>query len=59
MSDQQSDPRDTDPDVEAHKFIAEEPSEDDAEKMKMRMKTKMKTQGSDELGDDVEGKMKY
>ena len=36
MSDEQTDIRDDDEDVEAHKFVSEEPGEDDAEKMKMR-----------------------
>ena len=43
MSDEQTDIRDDDEDVEAHKFVSEEPGEDDAEKMKMRMKMKTKT----------------
>lgn len=60
MSDEQSDIRDEpEAEVEGHKFVTDEPVDDESEKMKMRMKTKTKTQSSDELGDDLEGKMKY
>ena len=52
MSDEQTDIRDDDEDVEAHGFVSEEPGEDDAEKMKMRMKMKTKT-ATDEPGDEV------
>jgi hypothetical protein len=51
MSDEQTDTRD-DEDVEAHKFVTEEPGEDDAEKTKMRMKMKTKTRASEDLGGD-------
>ncbi|MGH3077638.1 MAG: hypothetical protein ACRDPZ_05575 [Gaiellaceae bacterium] len=53
MSDEQTDIRDDDEDVEAHKFVSEEPGEDDAEKLKMRMKMKTKTATPDDVGDDL------
>jgi hypothetical protein len=57
-SDEQNDFRDEpeaeDEDVEAHRFVAEEPGDDDLEKRKMKMR--MKTQGSEELGGDDFGK---
>jgi len=52
-SDEQTDLRDEneagDEDVEAHRYVVEEPGEDDLRGMKMRMKTR----GSEEPGDDV------
>lgn len=53
MSDDQTETRD-DEDVEAHKFVTEEPGEDDSGKTKTKFKTKTKTRASedaDELGD--------
>ena len=58
MSDEKPETRDDEPDVEAHKFVSEEPGEDDAEKAKAKSKFKFKTKtrasddiGGDELGD--------
>jgi hypothetical protein len=59
MSDEQTDIREDDEDVEAHKFVAEEPGEDDAEKMKMRMKMKTKTRGPDDAGDEIGDRAKF
>jgi hypothetical protein len=55
MSDEKTDNRDDDADVEAHKFVTEEPGEDDSGKTKTKFKFKTKTAsddiGGDELGD--------
>jgi hypothetical protein len=59
MSDEQTDIRDDDEDVEAHKFVSEEPGEDDAEKTKMRMKMKTKTATDDVGSDDLGDRAKY
>lgn len=59
MSDEQTDIREDDEDVEAHKFVAEEPGEDDAEKTKMRMKMKTKTATDDVGSDDLGDRAKY
>ena len=56
MSDEQKDIRD-DEDVEAHKFLTEEPADDEADRTKMRMKTKTHT--SDETGDELGDRAKY
>jgi hypothetical protein len=53
MSDEQTDIREDDDDVEAHKFVTEEPGEDDAGKMKAKFKMKTKTLTSDEIGDEL------
>jgi hypothetical protein len=58
MSDEQTDIRD-DEDVEAHKFLTEEPAEDDSGKTKTKFKTKTKTQTSDEIGDELGEGEKY
>jgi hypothetical protein len=52
MSDEKTETRDEEPDVEAHKFASEEPGEDDAEKTKAKFKFKTKTRASDDIGDD-------
>jgi hypothetical protein len=58
MSDEQTDVRD-DEDVEAHKFMTEEPDEDDSGKTKTKFKTKTKTPTSDEIGDELGERPKY
>ena len=57
MSDEKKDTRDED--VEAHKFMTEEPGEDDSGKTKTKFKTKTKTQTSDEIDDDLGDRAKY
>ena len=47
MSDEQTDIREDDEDVEAHKFVTEEPGEDDAGKTKAKFKMKTKSRTSD------------
>jgi hypothetical protein len=54
MSDEKTETRDEEPDVEAHKFVSEEPGEDDAGKTKAKFKFKTK-QGSDDIGGDELG----
>jgi hypothetical protein len=44
-------------DVEAHRYVSEEPGDDEAEKTKTKMKTKTRT--SEDIGDDFEGRAKY
>ncbi len=58
MSDEKKDVRD-DEDVEAHKFMTEEPGEDDSGKTKTKFKTKTKTVTSDEIDDDLGDRAKY
>ena len=58
MSDEKKDTRD-DEDVEAHKFMTEEPGEDDSGKTKTKFKTKTKTHTSDEIDDDLGDRAKY
>ena len=53
MSDEQTEIRGDDEDVEAHKFMTEEPGEDDAGKTKAKFKMKTKTRTSDEIGDEL------
>ncbi len=53
MSDEKTETRDDEPDVEAHKFVSEEPGEDDAGKTKAKFKTK--TRASDDIGGDELG----
>ena len=56
MSDEKTETRDEEPDVEAHKFVSEEPGEDDAEKTKAKFKFKTKTtEASDDIGGDELG----
>jgi hypothetical protein len=55
MSDEQTDTTRDDEDVEAHKFMTEEPGEDDAGKTKAKFKLKTKTRTSDEIGGDELG----
>ena len=55
MSDEKTETRDEEPDVEAHKFVSEEPGEDDAEKAKAKFKFKTKTGASDDIGGDELG----
>ena len=55
MSDEKAETRDEEPDVEAHKFVSEEPGEDDAEKTKAKFKFKTKTGASDDIGGDELG----
>ena len=57
MSDEKKDTRDED--VEAHKFMTEEPGEDDSGKTKTKFKTKTKTQTSDEIDEDLGDRAKY
>lgn len=52
MSDKQPETRD-DQEVEAHKYITEEPGEDDSGKTKTKFKTKTKTRTSDEIDDEL------
>jgi hypothetical protein len=60
MSDEKKDTRDDkDVDVEAHKFMTEEPGEDESGKTKARFKTKTKTLTSDEIDDDLGDRAKY
>jgi hypothetical protein len=46
-----------DEDVEAHRFMTEEPGEDEAEKAKAKMKTK--TRADDDIGEEFGSKTKY
>jgi hypothetical protein len=55
MSDEKTETRDDEPDVEAHKSVSEEPGEDDAEKTKAKFKFKTKTRASDDIGGDELG----
>jgi hypothetical protein len=55
MSDEKTETRDDEPDVEAHKFVSEEPGEDDAGKTKAKFKFKSKTRASDDIGGDELG----
>jgi hypothetical protein len=58
MSDEKTDTRDDDADVEAHKFVTEEPGEDDSGKTKTKFKTK--TRASEETGgDELDDRSKY
>jgi hypothetical protein len=58
MSDEKTETRDDEPDVQAHKFASEEPSEDDAGKTKAKFKTK--TRASEEIGgDELDDRSKY
>ena len=60
MSDEKTETRDEEPDVEAHKFASEEPGEDDAEKTKAKFKFKTKTRASEEIGgDELDDRSKY
>jgi hypothetical protein len=52
MSDEQTDTRE-DEDVEAHKFVTEDPAEDDTGKLKTKLKLKTKTRTSDDIGDEL------
>jgi hypothetical protein len=56
MSDEKKDIRE-DEDVEAHKFMTEEPGEDDSGKTKTKFKTKTAT--SDETDEDLGDRAKY
>jgi hypothetical protein len=53
MADEKTKTRNEEPDVEGHKFMTEEPSEDDSGKTKTKFKLKTKTRADedDELGD--------
>ena len=53
MSDEQTDIRDDDEDVEAHKFMTEEPADDESGKAKAKFKMKTKMQTPDETGDEL------
>jgi hypothetical protein len=55
MSDEKTETRDEEPEVEAHKYVSEEPGEDDAEKTKAKFKFKTKTRASDDIGSDELG----
>jgi hypothetical protein len=55
MSDEKTEARDEELDVEAHKFVSDEPGEDDAEKTKAKFKFKTKTRASDDIGGDELG----
>ena len=62
MTDEKTDLRykdkDEGEDVEAHRYVSEEPGDDEAEKTKAKMKTK--TRSSDGIdGDDVGDRAKY
>ena len=57
MSDEQTDTRE-DEDVEAHKFVTEEPSDDDSGKTKAKFKMKTKTKTPDEIGDELDDRAK-
>jgi hypothetical protein len=47
-------------DVEAHRYVTEEPAEDQGEGEKTKTKTKMKTRASEEpAGDDFGARAKY
>lgn len=59
MSDEQTDTRTEDEDVEAHKFMTEEPADDDSGKTKAKFKMKTKTKTSDELGDELGDRAKF
>jgi hypothetical protein len=52
MSEEQTDTRE-DEDVEAHKFVTEDPAEDDTGKTKTKLKMKTKTLTSDDIGDEL------
>jgi hypothetical protein len=56
MSDEKKDTRD-DEDVEAHKFMTEEPGEDDSGKTKTKFKTKTRT--SDEIDEELGDRGKF
>lgn len=60
-ADEKTEPREPESEVEGHRYVADEPGEEDAEKTRtrMRMKTKTKTESSDELGEDFESKTRY
>jgi hypothetical protein len=59
MSDEQTDTRE-DEDVEAHKFVTEDPAaEDETGKTKTKAKMKTKTRTSDEIGDELGDRAKY
>ena len=59
MSDEQTDTRTEDEDVEAHKFMTEEPADDDSGKTKAKFKMKTKTRTPDETGDDLGDRAKF
>jgi len=60
MSDEKTDSRDDDAEVEAHKFVTEEPGEDDSGKTKTKFKFKTKTRASEEIGgDELDDRSKY
>ena len=59
MSDEKTETRDDEPDVEGHKFASEEPGEDDAGKTKAKFKFKTKTASDDIGGDELGDRPKY
>ena len=59
MSDEKTETRNEEPDVEAHKFASEEPGEDDAGKTKAKFKFKTKQASDDIGGDELGDRPKY
>ena len=59
MSDEQTDIRDEEEDVEAHKFMTEEPADDDSGKTKTKFKFKTKTRAPDDIGDETGDRAKF
>jgi hypothetical protein len=59
MSDEKTETRDEEEDVEAHKFMTEEPADDDSGKTKAKFKMKTKTRTPDEIGDELGDRAKF
>jgi hypothetical protein len=59
MADEKSDTREDQPDVEGHKFVTDEPGEDDLGKTKTKFKFKTKTRADEAEGDELGDRAKY